>query len=31
MEYKEHAPVGGDVKRELIKKFAERNAPGSKK
>ena len=31
MEYKEHAAVGGDVKKELIKKFVERNAPGAKK
>jgi elongation factor G len=30
MEYKEHAPVGGDVKKELIKKFVERNAPAKK-
>ena len=30
MEYKEHAPVTGDVKRELIKKFAEKNAAPKK-
>ena len=31
MEYKEHAPVNGELKRELVKKFVERQQAGNKK
>jgi elongation factor G len=31
MEYKEHAPVAGDVKKALMAKFAEKNSPAAKK